>query len=511
MKSSLSYVKIDIKGGIHLKLSMWIIANQLESFEPKVHIVSQSPRVLRSARLAYATECVYVYQDGKDCVYSWESDTIRLPDLSAREGFEMLQSLFDSMFDWHTKLIEAIDRKDLQRAIDLCGVVFHNPLYLSDSNHQCVALSSQYGPEDVDAEWHHLKTYGFSSIDSGRKMARGRITRHFHNRLMRYTFPADADMLNCTCAAIMQDSLPVGYMTVLEKDRKINQGYMQLLDMVSKRLALAMVGELEYTENTSPILKLLLDGKPLASKDMLALGHSKKWSSEHNYRVLLFQFPDQTNTMWMRQHYFLTGSLSASFPDDICGFQDSLFVMIANDTLLPHQTRLERLKQQLEDSHIQVAYSLPFPGLTGIPEQLKQAQFAMAQAKKYEPKQQFMDFYPLAVDYLIRAPYTPATCLATCHPDVYALYRSDEVRFQTLWVYLAQDRSVTRTIEHLYVHKNTLLHRLRKIEDSLTYSMADPYTRSYMRLSFRLLEQHAGLPFPPENPFQTDPSAPAEA
>lgn len=491
-----------------MKLSMWIIANQLESFEPEVHIVSQSPRILHSARLAYATDCVYVYQDGTDCVYSWESDTIRLPDLSAREGFEMLQSLFDSMFDWHTKLMDAIDQKDLQRVVDLCDVVFRNPLNLSDSNHQCLALSSRYGPEDVDEEWRHLKTCGVSSLESGQKMNRGRITRHCHDHLIRYTFPSESGMLNCICAAIMHESLPVGYLTVLEKDHPSNQGHMQLLDMISRRLAPAMLGELEYTENTSPVLKLLLEGKPLSEKDSIALYQKKKWDPEHNYRVLLFRFPPQTDTIWMRQHYFLTGSLSASFPEDICGLYDSQFILIANDTLLPHQTRLERLRQHLQDSHIQVAYSLPFPGLTGIPEQLKQARFAMSCADKHEKKQQFMDFYPLAVDYLIRSAYNPATCLAACHPDVYALYRSDEVRFQTLWVYLSQERSVTRTIELLYVHKNTLLHRLRKIEDGLIYSMASSYTRSYMRLSFRLLEQHAGLPFPPENPFPPDASFP---
>lgn len=66
-----------------MKLSMWIIANLLESFEPEVHIRRESPRVLRSARLAYATDCVLVQQDGPDCLYLWNEDSIRLPDLSA--------------------------------------------------------------------------------------------------------------------------------------------------------------------------------------------------------------------------------------------------------------------------------------------------------------------------------------------------------------------------------------------------------------------------------------------
>lgn len=104
-----------------MKLSMWIIANLLESFEPEVHIRRESPRVLRSARLAYATDCVLVQQDGPDCLYLWNEDSIRLPDLSAREGFELLQSLFDSMFDWEGRISEAIEQRNFRALVEEMG------------------------------------------------------------------------------------------------------------------------------------------------------------------------------------------------------------------------------------------------------------------------------------------------------------------------------------------------------------------------------------------------------
>lgn len=108
----------------------------------------------------------------------------------------------------------------------------------------------------------------------------------------------------------------------------------------------------------------------------------------------------------------------------------------------------------------------------------------------------------MAMDHLIRSPYDPDRCLAACQPDVYRLFCQDEVLYQTLWAYLMQDRSVTRTVQMLFVHKNTLLYRLRRIEESLQYSFSDPYTRSYMRFSFLLLERHAGLEKPPIAAFE---------
>ena len=65
-----------------MKLSMWILANLLELFEPEIQIREDSPRVLRSARMAQATNCVYVQKDGSSCVFSWNGDRIRVPDLS---------------------------------------------------------------------------------------------------------------------------------------------------------------------------------------------------------------------------------------------------------------------------------------------------------------------------------------------------------------------------------------------------------------------------------------------
>ena len=484
-----------------MKLSMWIIANLLDSFEPQLQIRNNSPRILRSARLAHATDCVYVYQEGSDCIYSWGADTIRLPDLSAREGFELLQSIFDSMFDWHTQLCDEIEHKNYQKVVDLCFTVFRNPINLTDGNHQCVALSSQYGPRDVDEEWYHLKTYGYSSLESTQQMNRAQISHHFNDHLIRYRFENAHGLSNCTCAAVMHDGMPVGYLTILEKDHPVNYGHMQLLAMIAELLSPAMGEGLEFTDDTTPTLKLLLDGKPLPRKNAALLMQDKKWSPEHSYRVILFQFPHALDAMWLRQNYFLVGSLSAVFPEDLCGLYDGKFIIIGNDTLLPHEQRRARLERQLQSSEVKIAVSLPVPGFACIPELYRQVLFTMEYGSRTFPDRQQLDFYYLAIDYLIRSAYSPAACLAACHPDVYALYRTDEVLYRTLWVYLVQDRSITRTIEHLYVHKNTLLNRLRKIEDNLRYSLADPYSREYMRLSFALLERHAGLPFPPETPF----------
>ena len=51
-----------------MRLSMWILANRLEYLEPELHLSGQGPQTLLSARLRYAQDCVYVYDDGPNAV-----------------------------------------------------------------------------------------------------------------------------------------------------------------------------------------------------------------------------------------------------------------------------------------------------------------------------------------------------------------------------------------------------------------------------------------------------------
>ena len=51
-----------------MKLSMWMIANRLKPLNPEFQISDGSPAVLKSARRAYATNCVYVFPSGNDVI-----------------------------------------------------------------------------------------------------------------------------------------------------------------------------------------------------------------------------------------------------------------------------------------------------------------------------------------------------------------------------------------------------------------------------------------------------------
>ncbi len=57
---------------------------------------------------------------------------------------------------------------------------------------------------------------------------------------------------------------------------------------------------------------------------------------------------------------------------------------------------------------------------------------------------------------------------------------------QTLAVYLETHCQISETAKRLYVHRNTIIYRLEKIEELLGKSLKDPDTTLHLRLALRI-------------------------
>ena len=117
-----------------MKLSMWMIANRLKPLNPESQISDNTPAVLKSARRAYATNCVYVFPSGNDVICQWENDIIKLKDIQFDEAFEIIQGIFDFYEDWDASITAAAEQCDYQKILDESWHCFHNPMVLLDAN-----------------------------------------------------------------------------------------------------------------------------------------------------------------------------------------------------------------------------------------------------------------------------------------------------------------------------------------------------------------------------------------
>ena len=65
--------------------------------------------------------------------------------------------------------------------------------------------------------------------------------------------------------------------------------------------------------------------------------------------------------------------------------------------------------------------------------------------------------------------------------------KNEDELFKTLLIYLDNERSVNKTSAALFTHRNTVMYRIRKLQETYSLNLDDPGTRYYLRLSMQVL------------------------
>jgi DNA-binding PucR family transcriptional regulator len=76
------------------------------------------------------------------------------------------------------------------------------------------------------------------------------------------------------------------------------------------------------------------------------------------------------------------------------------------------------------------------------------------------------------------------------HPALTALKKYDEKHrtslYGTLYEYLRLDRNVVATAKHLFIHRNSMIYRLQRLENLLNLNLNDINVRMYLMLSYHI-------------------------
>ena len=154
---------------------------------------------------------------------------------------------------------------------------------------------------------------------------------------------------------------------------------------------------------------------------------------------------------------------------------------------------LDFLKVLETHNPIRISFSLPCRGVENVKFLYGQALYALNSGKIFHPEEQFSNFFDYALNYLIESGSLENSVRA-CMPEVIHLWKMQQKQkddlFLTLKTYLDHERSIAKTSETLFTHRNTVLYRIKKVQEILHQDLDDPYVREYCRMSIRVLELH---------------------
>lgn len=485
-----------------MKLSMWMIANRICALEPELYIEEEAPICLRSARMAYATDCVHVYQSGADVVCQGIGGKIILRDMDCQQAFEIIQSVFDIYDDWISGLLPASGMDDYQRIVDESRQIFQNPVIFLDGDNRVLALSSQYAEKSIDREWEHLCKYGYSSLDYIQKFRRTYSQNDFYikNKAQLFSFGPELDNCVTMSVAVYYDNLFCGRINVLEIDRKLNQGDIQVLEILARHLS-PYLGAMRYRQNQNfhqNIFQELLKNHRIPASVLEERLHWQlgylKWNPEDLFRLLILH-PERTD--FSSDLLLLAGNqIRKLLPEASVFTMEDHIVLVCNQEKNEIENLIGILIGYMQVNHFVAGMSLPFRHLEQLRCYHRQALEAVSYACREGKKSSVNDFYDYAISYIIETSDQDAL-LCACHPDILGLAEEDSKnhgdRLNTLCTYLNMERSLLNTAKALYIHRNTLVYRITKIIDSLHYDIEDVYCRDYMKLTFRILKLFSKL------------------
>lgn len=468
---------------------MWMIANRLSSLDLELNIRDNAPPTLKSARRVYATNCVHVFQSGNDVICNGEGDFIRIRDIDIAEAFEIVQCVFDFYEDWYADISSLIKKKNFQEAVNNCWLVFHNPMILFDGNCKVLGMSEQYTSDELDNEWKYLSTYGYSSVNAINYI-KYHQSRDFTRRgMQRFDFEGDLSYSGVTYSLYFNEAL-CGRINLLEKDRPLNTGDYQILGLLADILKLNLAEQDAASPRMNNNLFYdLMEGKQVDEEELEVQLSYHHWNPDDVYQLFLLDLSnilDIKSLMPMLAHTILLQMPS-------CGvFQRCpKIIVLCNVSKYNGPDPRETLTLLAAGDNIYLSCSLPRPGIFHIRYLIDQAQASIAYGKLQSSQKALYSFYDHAMDYIIESK-SLTDCIQACHPDVIELWnrhkRTNDDMFETLKCYLNNERSLVNTAQALYVHRNTLVYRVKKLTEFLHSDLDDVYTRDYMKLSIRALE-----------------------
>lgn len=471
---------------------MWMLANRLEALEPELHIRDDAPRLFRSARKAYSTNCVVVQPDGDDVVCVGGADTIRFHDLDVNEVVEVCQDAFDYYDDWFATIQEYVRNHDYAQVINFCYPVFHNPLILINGNYQVLGISSQYSEDEVDEEWQYLKTRGYCSVT-----ALNQFSAVWYKNLLldgsQHFRPAECAQTPGISIQLRVHDIFCGRLTLLEKSRQVNPGDYQVMDLLGNILRLPMYEEEGQSGRALPNLNALesmLTGAQVSPDLVNSQLRYYHWEEKDDYQVLVFAFPESASHPNEQNEWLIANTLKDQVPGSEPFRREGKVILICNISKC-QQRQDDSIEAFAERNHLLVGTSLTCASIFSLRALYDQALAAIRYGQLLNPEQRDYRFYDYAMEYIMESSSLGEAFLAL-HPDIAQLWKmkidDKDQLFDTLKEYLNNERSQSKTSSRLYIHRNTLIYRLRKLDEYLTCDLDEVYNRDYMKLSIRMLE-----------------------
>ena len=464
-----------------MELSMWILADWLEALGPEVHIEA-GERTLSGIRLGESGGTwAGIWASGSDTVLSCGPDRLHFPGKVIPAVLNRALEAFAFYGDWERKNLETIyEGGTLQTLVDDAHTVFENPVTVFGPAYTLEAASSAYPAGSLEPGWDVLLRERVNSMEimpeireilSGLRGTRG----------VQLVRRPKAGWRQLMCNLYLGREY-AGFVNMREYRRTLSRGQMQLMAFFCGQIE--QWKQLNQGEapgrQTQRLLKALLEGDSPDADKLVRYLLLEGWEEDRKktvYRLCTGTFDPYGNEMLSKKlHSILPWSHTAAL-------EDGVGVLTAAEG-----ERRRQMERSMGDVMKTFGYFAVRGGtssrLEALREQYGFCRLVSALCPGEAGKIYACEDYTL--DYIC-AQLHRSVPAGMEHPALGALRRYDSAHGTaleaTLRCFLLQERNLVRTATALYIHRNSLVYRMRKIRELTGVNLNEERTRLHLLLS----------------------------
>ena len=480
-----------------MKLSMWILADWLKKYNPQIKI-KDGRRTLRNVRLLSENvkmESMDVYMgamknfvDGNSaqviCVQG--HDMILLDTEDTDQIFNEILDAFDYYNGWSDRLREMIrNGASLDDLLGSSYEIFGQKLIITDPGYLVIAHTNLEGGlpnKNLDA----MKQTGIMPLKT--IMAINNDPRIREKNPHSYIMDYGELGAPCFCRNLFSRNHHIGWVLVILEEHPATEGTKQLLDelgniieywsdMHEDRLQL-----LSYTD----IFQKILSGEEKDKRQQDTRLRSIGWYPEDEKQIYILNGVHTGANMQDFFHHKLERLADGCFT--ICW--ENKTALIVNRKIVLYRDFLLKLKDFMLQTKTYCGTSPEFTDILSLQEYFKMAEISAAYGDKTPGC--INDFESCAVSYTIELIRNHAH-VNISHPALSVLGRYDRKNHtelkKTLKEYLNCERNYVKTAARLYIHRNSLLYRLKRIEELTDIDLENEEIRLHLLLSYLIEER----------------------
>lgn len=398
-----------------------------------------------------------------------ESDSLRL--------LVEVQQVFIRYNNWYDEVLSAaLAGRHPQEVLNLAVKILDNPVAIIDNSSRTLMYAGEFHGSTEGSIWESVLKNGFSQYEAYpanfRKMIR---EKHQQGEMLLYhsPFPNHEEHIS---VPLLHDGILFAGLGMTDINKPFTRSEIQLAKIIANILSMSFTvsGKIpHYSSEHTYYIDAILNGRtvdPLLLEQYVKRLH---WRLEDHYQLLCIRFPDgrKFNQDEREPVLFRLGLL----------FQDSLGTYINNTVVLVLRNPAKNLIPS-HSSHLTsyfagqgmvAGYSTIVHGLKNIRYAYTQAVLAL-QGREGSGVYYFLDDYK---NVIIESLYSLGDIRSFCHPDILNLYTQDRENgihmIQTIYTFMNCGGSIAAASKELNIHRNTLIYRLEKLEDSYGIRLKD--------------------------------------